>query len=191
MPKVTALREERPDRVHVELDGITWRTVPVAAVLAAELRVGTELDRNRARLLRRALRRTSALDVAAKALSRRDRSTAGTNDFLARRGFTLAERGEAVRSLAQLGYLDDGRFASSRAHALASRGYGDDAIRFDLERQDLGRELIDAALAGLAPEAERARAAAAALEGPKAFRRLASKGFSFEAIEAALSSPEP
>jgi regulatory protein len=190
MPKVTALREERPGRVRVELDGNAWRTVPVAAVLAAEIRIGTELDRERARLLRRALRRSGALDAAAKGLSHRDRSVAATGELLARRGFTAEEQDDAVRSLVELGYLDDARFATSRAGSLASRGYGDLAIRYELERQGLDRDLIEAAIAGLAPENRRAQALVATLEGPKAARRLASKGFSEDAIEAAVGSLE-
>ncbi len=184
-PRVTALREDERDRVSVELDGSTWRTLPVAAVVAAELRVGSELDRRRARTLRRALRHTGALDAAAKALSRRDRSVGETNELLAGRGFTAEERQEAVTSLAQLGYLDDARFAGRRAASLVGRGYGDEAIRFELERHRVSPDLIEAALSALEPELGRAQAVLGAVGGQKGYRRLAAKGFTPEVIEAA------
>src|SRR5690242_166565 len=147
MPTVTALRPGRRDRVSVELDGAPWRTLPAAAVVAAGLGVGTILDRTRARALRRALRRTAALDAAGRALARRDRSPAGLQAVLERRGIPGAEREAAVETLERLGYVDEGRFAGSRAEALARRGYGDEAIRFDLEREGVGGEAVADALA--------------------------------------------
>jgi SOS response regulatory protein OraA/RecX len=187
MPRVTALREERRDRVRVELDGAPWRTLPAAAVVAAGLMVGVEVDRERARELRRAVRRTEALTSAAGALSRRDRSAAGLDAALERRGIAAPERADAVETLSRLGYLDDARFAAGRAAALAARGFGDEAIRFDLDRQGLDGERIEAAVASLEPEAARA-AAIAGREGTDArtARRLAARGFSAESIESAL-----
>ena len=79
------------------------------------------------------------------------------------------------------------RFAHGRAAALAARGVGDAAIRFDLEQQGVGAELAETAIAGLEPESERARAQAAALGGGrKAARALARKGFAEESFEAFL-----
>jgi hypothetical protein len=131
---VTALRPERRDRVRVDLDGAPWRTLPAAAVVAAGLRVGRGLDRPLARDLARALRRAAALETAGRALARRDRSPAGLAALLERRGVAPAQGTEAVETLERLGYVNEMRFALSRAASLASRGYGDEAIRFDLER---------------------------------------------------------
>ncbi len=187
MARVTALRSERRDRVRVELDGEPWRTLPAAAVVSAGLRVGAELDRERARELRRAVRRSDALERAAAALSRRDRSAAGLDAVLERRGVAAPERAQAVEAMSRLGYLDDARFAASRAAVLAGREFGDEAIRFDLERQGLGGEQIDDAVRSLDPEADRARTIAArAGSAPRAARRLAAKGFSADSIESAL-----
>ena len=66
MPRVTALRRDRHGHVAVELDGAYWRTLPLDAVLRAGLAVGTELDRPRARTVRRELRRAAALAAAAR-----------------------------------------------------------------------------------------------------------------------------
>ncbi len=189
MPTVTALHPERRDRVRVDLDGAPWRTLPAAAVVAAGLGVGAVLDRQRARELRRALRRTEALDAAGRALARRDRSPAGLEAVLERRGVAAGERQAAVETLERLGYVDERRFAESRAAALAGRGYGDEAIRFDLEREGVGAGAASEALATLEPEHERAVAlVAGGKDDAKTARRLLARGFSPETVEAALGA---
>ena len=143
---VTALHPERRDRVRVDLDGEPWRTLPATAVVSAGLRVGGALDRERARELGRSLRRIEALDAAGKALSHRDRSTAELEARLEQRGVRPSDRAAAVETMARLGYVDDGRMAADRARNMASRGFGDEAIRFDLEGRGIDTELIASAI---------------------------------------------
>ena len=190
MPVVTALRERPRSRVQIELDGGPWRLVPADAVVRAGLRVGAPLDRETARTLGRELRRAKAIGVATSALRYRDHSRRSLEDRLAGRGVAPAAGAAAIAALEQAGLVDDARVASVRAAALASRGYGDSAIRFDLERRGIGGALVDAALAGLDPEPERARAAVARSGGgPATARRLASRGFDPGVIEDVLGSP--
>jgi SOS response regulatory protein OraA/RecX len=127
-----------------------------------------------------------ALDLAARALARRDFSERGLRDRLVRAGVDPGELEEAITTLRETGLLDDERFAAGRAQALAGRGKGDAAIRFDLARQGVGSEAVATTLAGLEPEAERAERLIARLgQGPKTARLLAGRGFSAEAIERA------
>ena len=191
MPRITALRGEREDRVAVELDGAAWRVLPLEVVARAALRVDAELDRARARTVRRELRRHEALAASAGALRHRDLSTERLEQRLERRAVPPAERARAVETLTRAGLLDDGRFARGRARALAARGYGDAAIRFDLERQGVDAELAAEALAKLEPERDRAvRLAATAGGAARAARLLARRGFGEDAIEAAASVAE-
>lgn len=186
-PRVTALRAERGARVRVELDGEPWRVLPLEAVVRAGLAVGIELDRPRARTLGRELRRVGAVKAATRALARRDRPEAELTAHLAARGVAPAARRETVDALERAGYVDDARFAAGRAAALAERGYGDAAIRFDLERQGVDAGPTDEALAALAPEEHRA-AAIVARDGssPRVARRLAARGFDADTVEAVL-----
>ena len=86
-----------------------------------------------------------------------------------------AERRAAVERLSRAGLVDDARFAPSRAAGLAARGYGDAAIRDDLERRGLDSELVAAALVALAPEPSGPRPLVARLGGGvRAARRLAA-----------------
>ena len=125
------------------------------------------------------------------ALSRRDHSVAGLTARLERRGVAPQERARALETLERAGYVDDGRFAAvagdpARRPRLRRRG---DPPRPRTARA--GGEPIAAALAGLEPESERARGLIARLgPSPKTARRLAAKGFSADAVEAALGDQD-
>jgi SOS response regulatory protein OraA/RecX len=91
-------------------------------------------------------------------------------------------------TLERVGYVDDGRFASARAEQLAARGYGDDWIRADLERQGVGADAVADAVEALEPEVERARREWQKLAGGvTAARTLARRGFAEDTVEALLA----
>jgi len=186
-PVVTALHERPRGRVEVQLDGTPWRLVPADAVVRTGLQVGRALDRETARTLGRELRRAEALGRALHALGPRDRSRHSLADRLTRAGVRADARDEALATLEDVGLVDDARVAATRASSLAERGYGDAAIRFDLEREGVAAEHVEAAMAALEPERERA-AALVVRRGaePKTARWLASKGFDAASIEDAL-----
>jgi SOS response regulatory protein OraA/RecX len=170
---VTALRERPRNRVDVELDGRPWRTLPADAVVRSGLLVGRALDREAARTLARELRRAEALGVAARALRHRDLSRRALGERI-----DSPAREEALEALERSGILDDRRAAASRASALAGRGWGDEAIRYRLEHEGFAGEPLEAALAALEPERERARAL---VEKGRSERWLALHGFATEA----------
>ena len=127
--------------------------------------------------------------MAARALRHRDRSRAQIDARLAKAGVEDNLRADALETLERVGYVDDARFAASRAASLAARGLGDEAIRHDLEGSGVGAEALAAALAGIEPERERAVALAARLgRTAKTAAQLARKGFSEDAIESAVGS---
>jgi SOS response regulatory protein OraA/RecX len=195
VPTVTRLAVERRGRVAVELDGAPWRTLPVDVVARAGLAEGRILDRAALRLLRHELRRAEALAVAGRALRRQDLSARGIAERLGRASVAPAAVEESLAALARAGLVDDVRFASTRAGSLAERGYGDAAIRYDLERQGVDPELIQQALESLEGEGERARRLVERRgPGAKTARYLASKGFGEGALEAAAGgdfAPDP
>jgi regulatory protein len=128
------------------------------------------------------------LDVAVRALRHRDRAAADVDARLERAGVGEEERRATIESLQRLGYVDDARFAETRARALAGRDQGDEAIRFDLERQGIGAEEAEQALALLAPERDRAAAIVAARGGGAGTARyLARKGFGEDAVGVAIA----
>jgi regulatory protein len=131
--------------------------------------------------------REVALGRATRALARRDHSTESLRAKLERSGISARAQEDAVETLARAGYLNDERFARDRAAHLASRGYGDEWIRGDLVAQGIAAEAVDAALAVLEPERERALREAAGLGGGlRAARTLQRRGFSEDSLEGML-----
>jgi regulatory protein len=127
------------------------------------------------------------IEIAARALQHRDRSRQEIDARLAEAGVDEDRRADALDHLERFGYVDDQRFATARAEALAARGHGDESIRVDLDRHGVAAEPAALALAGLEAEADRARALAQRLgRTPKTAAQLARKGFSEDAIEAAV-----
>jgi SOS response regulatory protein OraA/RecX len=186
---ITALRDVPRGRVAIELDGSPWRTVPIEVIVRTGLAEGRTLDRAGLRLFRRELRRAEALAVAGRALRSRDLSRVRLAQRLERAAVAPAVVSESLGVLTGSGLVDDDRFARSRADALAGRGYGDAAIRHDLERQGISAELVEDALGQLEPELDRARRLVAerGLDA-RVGRYLAAKGFGEEALEAALGA---
>ena len=135
--------------------------------------------------------REDAVETALRALRFRDRSSAELDARLERRGVGEAERERALETLERVGYVDDGRFARTRAEQLAGRGSGDGLIRHDLEERGVAAEHVEAALAALEPERARAeRIVAQRGAGARTARYLAVRGFGEDAAAAAVAQTE-
>jgi SOS response regulatory protein OraA/RecX len=183
-PEITGLREISASAVLVELDGAPWRKIPLTAAARAGLSVGKRLERDDLRLLGRELRRAEALTKASRMLARRPLPRALLEDRLEKKGVAPVALGEAVEALEQAQYLNDRSYALERAGSLAERSYGDAAIRYILEQERVGSELIEEAVAALEPELERAKAQLASTGSrQRTLRRLATRGFSAETLE--------
>jgi regulatory protein len=184
MPEITGLHEVSASAVLVELDGAPWRKIPMTAAARARLSLGKRLEREDLRLLGRELRRAEALNKATRMLARRPLSRALLEERLEKKGVAPVALGEAVEALEQAQYLNDRSYALERAGSLAERGYGDRAVRYILEQERVGSELIEEALDTLEPELERARTIARSISDRKRLLgRLVRRGFDSDTIE--------
>jgi SOS response regulatory protein OraA/RecX len=117
-------------------------------------------------------------------LARRPLSRALLEERLEKKGVAPVALGEAVEALEQAQYLNDRSYACERAGSLAERGYGDRAVRYILEQERVGSELIEEALDALEPELERARTIARSISDRKRLLgRLVRRGFDSDTIE--------
>jgi SOS response regulatory protein OraA/RecX len=124
-----------------------------------------------------------ALELAFRALRRRDLSVHELVQRLEAGEFPEAERDHAVETLLRTGLLDDRRFAEGRAASLARRGAGDALIRHALAAAGIEREVLDDALATVEPETARARSVVERRgAGGKTARYLSGKGFSEDVV---------
>lgn len=161
--------------------------MPAEVVVRAGLAEGVRIDRERARMVRRELRRVGALAAAGKALRSRDLSAQHLDTVLSKARVAPRDRSFALETLERAGLVSDERLALARAGTLAERGAGDAAIRDDLRRRGIPPELVASAMAGLDPEPERAsRIATKRGKNPATARYLLRKGFGEDSIEAAL-----
>jgi len=184
MPEITGLHEVSASAVLVELDGAPWRKIPLTAAARAGLSLGKRLEREDLRLLGRELRRAEALNKATRMLARRPLSRALLEERLEKKGVAPVALGEAVEALEQAQYLNDRSYALERAGSLAERGYGDRAVRYILEQERVGSELIEEALDTLEPELERARTIARSIADRKRLLGcLVRRGFDSDTIE--------
>jgi len=128
------------------------------------------------------------VETALRSLRHRDRSAAQIEAYLEERGFSEGERREALETLVRTGLVDDRRFATARATALAGRGAGDALVRHDLMKAHLETEVVDAALEALESERDRAeRIVARRGADAKTARYLAGKGFSEEVVRGVIA----
>jgi regulatory protein len=131
-----------------------------------------------------------ALEASLAALRRREFSVHELELRLERRGYADETRAHVLETLVRTGLLDDGRFAEARATALAGRGSGNALIRHTLASAGVDADVVEAAIAELEPEAERARAIVARRGGgAKTARYLSGKGFSDEVVGAVAGGP--
>ena len=157
-------------------------------VLAAGLDVGVEIDRERARRIRRELKRHEATAAASRSLRDRDLSAAELAERLARAHVPPMARAETVTRLAEARVVDDARLARQRASTLAERGAGDELIRYDLATRGIAPAAVEEALQALDPERERAeRIVSRRGPGPRTARYLARKGFPEDLAELAYA----
>jgi SOS response regulatory protein OraA/RecX len=154
------------------------------------LHLGVVLDRPLARSLARELRRERALGTAVRSLRARPLSERRLRERLQSRGVRPDAEEAVVGTLAEAGFVDDGRLARGRAVALAERGWGDAAVEARLAGEGLREADIAAAVAELEPETDRARPLVAGLVVQKAWVLLQRRGFDLETIECVVGSQD-
>ena len=130
----------------------------------------------------------AALEQALRALRHRDRTATEIDRYLESRGVEEDERRNVIATLVRTDLVDDRRYATARAVALAERGAGNERIRHELAFAGVDGDDVDAAIAGLAGEAERAdRIVARRGASVKTARYLAGKGFSHDVVHAVVA----
>ncbi len=130
----------------------------------------------------------AAFELALRALRHRDRTATEIDRYLESRGAGEVERQDVLDRLVRTALIDDGRYAASRASALAERGAGDERIRHELLFAGVDPEIADAAIESLESESKRAdRIVARRGASPKTARYLAGKGFSDDVVHAAVA----
>lgn len=165
--KITAIAAQAHDsqRVNIFIDGQFAIGISLATLAAEGLYVGQPIDEELWARLEAAGRAEKAMLAAMRLLDARPRSSAELRQRLRRKEFEPEVIERAIARLAELGLVDDAAFSRYWVESRqAFRPRGQLALRDELRRKGVARELIDATLAEAEehPEAEDERAMALA-----------------------------
>jgi regulatory protein len=121
MPTITRLQPTRrnPNRRSIHLDGRFAFAVNLNVVARFRLREGKTLTAQQVQDIQQGEVRQEALDTALKYLQLRLHSRAELQRKLARKEFGESTINDVLDDLTRLGYLDDARFARTKALAAA------------------------------------------------------------------------
>ena len=131
---------------------------------------------------------------ALRMLDRRDYSRAELIKKLVEKGEPLSDAETVADRLAELGAVDDARYAALIVREYAGRGYGEKRVRTELLRRGVPRELLDEALAQMPEQTDTLDALLRRKLGDsfdradvkRATDALARKGYGWDEIGAAL-----
>ena len=129
-------------------------------------------------------------------LDKRDYSRAELLNKLTEKGYAEAAAAAAVDRLAELGFVDDARYAPIVVRHYAAKGFGAQRIRGELQRRGIPKELWDTAMAEMPQQDEmldrllRSRLKGAGVGDRDALRKatdaLRRKGYGWDEISAAV-----
>lgn len=139
--------------------------------------------------------KTSAKAYAVRLLSRREYSARALADRLQAAGYEADAVAATLSAMQEYGFQSDERYAEMRARQ-DNRRMGNRRVAASLVAKGIGKELAAKQLGALPPEAERAIDVARRFHGllldehakAKVWRFLSYRGFSPDAIKAALRS---
>lgn len=200
--RITALKPQRrnPQRLSLYLDGQFMASVKPEDAAELGLAVGRELDQKELERLFFGLQYRRARDYALLLLSYRARTEAELRRRLQQKGFSSEAIAAVLAKLAELGLLDDARFAQEFVQDRVNIGHkGRWRVRLELLRRGVCPERIEEALKTVPDEKEAARRVVeqcsrryAGLEPAVRRRRLygllARRGFSPTTIEEVIGT---
>lgn len=208
MPQITAIvpQKRRKDRFNVYLDGQFGFAIAAEKVLKNRLNVGKNLSPREIEIIIAEDELGKLVDLTANFLSFRPRSEKEIFDYLVKKlksresvDYQQAKEspliGQVILRLKKYKYLNDRQFAKWWIESrMRSRPRGTTALRIELLKKGIGREIIDDALEKQIDEKAQARLALTKKikhwqkltpqeAKKKAYQFLASRGFDWDTIK--------
>jgi regulatory protein len=157
MPVITKIAEppRRPSRRRIYLDGKFALTVNLNVIAKFRLREGKTISDADLRAIEQGHVRQTCLDHALRYLSHRLHSRQQLRQKLLRKSFMPAMIEDVLDQLTQLAYLDDARFAQSRALAAAQhKHHGRRRAMAELLKAGVPRPVAERALTDVYADAD-------------------------------------
>jgi regulatory protein len=195
MPQVTAITKQRrhETRFSVAVDGVYAFSLSDLDLSASSLRVGSQLSELEVAEWQARAGSSKAYNQAVGYISLRLRSEQELRQYLRRKGYDDGITDEIIERLRAISLLDDAKFAAAYVRdRQIGRPRSASALRFELAKRGVNREVIDEVLAS-----ELASDGSAALELARRKRRqypddsklmayLARQGFRYDEVRRAL-----
>jgi len=149
MPVITQIVEPKgkPNRRRIYLDGRFAFSVKLNVVAKFRLREGMDLSAQQIEAIEQGEIRQECLDRAMKYLSGRLHSREELRKKLTRQEYSAALIDEVLEELKRLGYVDDDRFAKTKALSAAQhKHHGPRRAMIELMRAGVKKDVADAAV---------------------------------------------
>src|SRR5687768_4061811 len=200
MPTITKISEQkrRPNRRNIYLDGGFAFGCNLNVVARFRLREGLVLSEEQVRQIELGEVKQEAFDAGMRLLQTRLQSTAEMRRKLLRKEYGEAIVTAVIDDLTRLGYLDDARFAKTKALSAAQhKQHGRRRAKIELRKSGVSGDVADRALAdvyettdtlGVARELARKQAPRLKKLDPQVARRrlvgmLQRRGFDYDDIK--------
>lgn len=192
---IADLHKTSPERYTVRFeDGGEIKTT-LGVITDMRLFRGRDLDAEQIESLKTLSVRSLTLEKSIEMLSRRQLSGKELRDKLLQKGIDEDTAEYCRVKLADMGLMDDARYAASLARHYAAKGYGGMRVRSELARRGIARDLWEDALEEMGePDEDIDRFLRAKLKDPedreqvrKVSAALYRRGFSWDEIRSALN----
>ena len=150
MPTITKIAEQkrRPNRRNIHLDGAFAFGCNVNVVARFRLREGMTLSDGQVREIEIGEVKQEALDAGLRLLQSRLQSSSEMRKKLMRKEYGVAVVDAVIADLTRLGYLDDARFAKTKALSAAQhKQHGKRRAKVELLKSGVSGDVADRALA--------------------------------------------
>lgn len=197
--KITAIKQQvkDPERVSVFIDGNYEFSLSLDELLKEKLKNGDELEKPDIKRLKKISADGKLRMWALEWLLNRPHSEREFRDYLYRKKAEAEQIDSLVKEFTDKGYLDNAKFARWFTELLARRGKSDPAIRAELFKKGIDREIVEEIISvGAGDEAarlklmiEKKQNLARYKNDPEKLKRyLVGQGFSWVDVKDALNN---
>jgi regulatory protein len=200
--KVTAIKQQvkNPERVSIFVDGKYEFSLSLDELVKYKLKNNEELGKGDLKRFKKISADGKLRTRSLEWLINRPHSEREFRDYLYRKKIEAEQIDSLVNEFTEKGYLDNLKFAAWFTELQARRGKSDRAIRSELFKKGIGREVTDEVLqTGAGDESERLKAM---IEKKKKLSRykndqqklmkyLVSQGFNWQMVKDELASNIP
>jgi regulatory protein len=200
--KITSIKQQvkNPERVSIFVDGKYEFSLSLDELVKNKLKNEQELDKADIKKYKKISADGKLRGRALEWLMNRPHSEREFRDYLYRKKAEPEQIDGLVNEFTEKGYLDNVKFAAWFTELQGRRGKSDRAIRAELFKKGIGREIIGETLESAAGDEttrlktviEKKRSLSRYKNDPKKFMQyLVGQGFSWQLVKEALSEDKP